>query len=109
MPCSPTISGRRTRWPPRACAEENVVLRKSRFVHAAIWATMIAGAACAQPVFHPPGTVPSVKSALAARAPLNAVAMAGTRIVAAGQRGHVLYSDDGKTWTQADVPSSADL
>ena len=41
---------------------------------------------------------------------LNGLARAGKRIVAVGQRGHVLVSDDaGKSWQQADVPVSADL
>jgi photosystem II stability/assembly factor-like uncharacterized protein len=35
------------------------------------------------------------------------VARAGDRLVAVGERGHVLYSDDsGRTWTQARVPVS---
>jgi photosystem II stability/assembly factor-like uncharacterized protein len=53
---------------------------------------------------------PAVKSPLAQRALLNGLARAGERIVAVGQRGHVLFSDDGgKTWKQADVPLSSDL
>jgi photosystem II stability/assembly factor-like uncharacterized protein len=53
---------------------------------------------------------PAVKTALAPRALINGVARAGERVVAVGQRGHVLLSDDqGKTWQQASVPSSADL
>jgi photosystem II stability/assembly factor-like uncharacterized protein len=53
---------------------------------------------------------PATKSPLAQRALLNGLARAGDRIVAVGQRGHVLYSDDGgKTWKQADVPLSSDL
>jgi photosystem II stability/assembly factor-like uncharacterized protein len=53
---------------------------------------------------------PSVKSPLAARGLLNGLARAGQRLVAVGQRGHVLYSDDaGKHWEQADVPVSSDL
>lgn len=36
------------------------------------------------------------------------VVSAGSRLVAVGQRGHIIYSDDqGKTWTQAKVPSRA--
>jgi photosystem II stability/assembly factor-like uncharacterized protein len=39
-----------------------------------------------------------------------AVALAGSRLVAAGWRGLVVYSDDeGRTWRQADVPVSTDL
>ncbi|MFC5696275.1 WD40/YVTN/BNR-like repeat-containing protein, partial [Pseudomonas sp. GCM10022186] len=42
--------------------------------------------------------------------PLLDLAQAGQRLVAVGQRGHILYSDDqGKTWTQASVPVSSDL
>ena len=54
--------------------------------------------------------VPSAKSALAPRALINGIAQAGERLVAVGQRGHVLLSDDqGKSWQQAEVPSSSDL
>ncbi|MES2992221.1 MAG: YCF48-related protein [Pseudomonadota bacterium] len=53
---------------------------------------------------------PARKSPLAPRALLTGLARAGQRVVAVGQRGHVLLSDDaGKTWQQADVPVSADL
>jgi photosystem II stability/assembly factor-like uncharacterized protein len=53
---------------------------------------------------------PAQKSPLAPRALLTGLARAGQRVVAVGQRGHVLLSDDaGKTWQQADVPVSADL
>ena len=50
------------------------------------------------------------KSRLAAKALLNGVTMAGTRIVGVGQLGQIVYSDDGgKNWTQAVVPVSSDL
>jgi photosystem II stability/assembly factor-like uncharacterized protein len=53
---------------------------------------------------------PAARSALASRALLNGLARAGDRIVAVGQRGHIVYSDDaGKTWRQAEVPVSSDL
>jgi photosystem II stability/assembly factor-like uncharacterized protein len=53
---------------------------------------------------------PAVKSALAPSALLNGLARAGKRVVAVGQRGHVLYTDDGgKSWQQAEVPVSSDL
>lgn len=53
---------------------------------------------------------PALKSPLAPRTLLNAVAQAGDRVVAAGQRGHVIYSDDAaQSWTQATVPVSSDL
>jgi photosystem II stability/assembly factor-like uncharacterized protein len=54
--------------------------------------------------------LPAKTSALAVRSPLLGVARAGARLVAVGQRGHILYSDDGgKDWQQAAVPVSADL
>jgi photosystem II stability/assembly factor-like uncharacterized protein len=53
---------------------------------------------------------PAQRSPLAPNAILTGLARAGTRVVAVGQRGHVLLSDDaGKGWQQADVPVSADL
>lgn len=53
---------------------------------------------------------PAGKSSLASRGLLVGLARAGRRVVAVGQRGHVLFSDDlGKTWTQAEVPLSSDL
>ena len=71
---------------------------------------LAAGAALAQPGFQSPLILPSASSPLASRAPVNALAMAGTRWVSAGQRGHILFSDDeGKSWTQAAVPVSSDL
>ncbi|SDH89001.1 Uncharacterized protein SAMN05216603_11610 [Pseudomonas benzenivorans] len=54
--------------------------------------------------------LPAKPSALAQRSPLLDVARAGERLVAVGQRGHILYSDDaGQSWQQAAVPVSADL
>ena len=53
---------------------------------------------------------PARESAFAAKSLLNGVAAAGKRMVAVGQRGHIVYSDDGgKTWAQSKVPVSSDL
>jgi photosystem II stability/assembly factor-like uncharacterized protein len=53
---------------------------------------------------------PAATSALAAQRLLQASAVAGQRLIAAGARGHIVYSDDrGATWQQAKVPVSADL
>ena len=53
---------------------------------------------------------PALQSPLAARALMNGLARAGDRVVAVGQRGHILYSDDaGQSWKQAEVPVSSDL
>ena len=48
----------------------------------------------------------ALESAKASRSLLLDVTHAGKRMVAVGDRGHILYSDDqGKTWTQAKVPT----
>ncbi|WP_248916900.1 WD40/YVTN/BNR-like repeat-containing protein [Pseudomonas moorei] len=53
---------------------------------------------------------PAQSSKLADRSPLLDLAQAGKRLIAVGQRGHILYSDDqGIHWTQARVPVSTDL
>lgn len=54
--------------------------------------------------------LPAQHTALAAHAPLSAITRAGERLVAVGQRGHILYSDNaGQDWQQAEVPVSSDL
>ncbi|MBF6037714.1 glycosyl hydrolase [Pseudomonas sp. P154a] len=54
--------------------------------------------------------LPARVSPLAVSSPLTGMTRAGDRLVAVGQRGHILYSDDsGKHWQQAVVPVSADL
>lgn len=52
---------------------------------------------------------PALITPRASRAVTLAVASAGPRSVAAGERGIVLWSDDGKTWQQAKVPVSVTL
>ncbi len=53
---------------------------------------------------------PARQSPFAAKSLLNGVTTAGKRVVAVGQRGHIVYSDDaGKSWQQAQVPVSSDL
>ncbi|MFJ3470224.1 WD40/YVTN/BNR-like repeat-containing protein [Pseudomonas sp. NPDC090201] len=48
----------------------------------------------------------ALESAKASRSLLLDVTHAGNRMVVVGDRGHILYSDDqGKSWTQAKVPS----
>lgn len=57
-----------------------------------------------------PLDVPASASTLAALTDLASTARAGDRLVAVGWRGHIVYSDDqGRHWTQASVPVSADL
>ncbi|MDM0113694.1 YCF48-related protein [Variovorax sp. J22R133] len=53
---------------------------------------------------------PARTSALAAQRLITAIARAGDRLVAVGQRGHIVCSaDGGQTWTQSPVPVSSDL
>jgi photosystem II stability/assembly factor-like uncharacterized protein len=74
-----------------------------------IVALLMSGAALAAPPADPL-QVAAQPSRLAASSPLFAIARAGTRLVAVGQRGHVLLSDDdGTSWRQAAVPVSVDL
>ena len=57
-----------------------------------------------------PLEMPAQRSVLASKSLLVGVARAGARLVAVGQRGHIVWSDDeGSTWTQAGVPVSSDL
>ncbi|MFZ4856510.1 MAG: WD40/YVTN/BNR-like repeat-containing protein [Desulfuromonadaceae bacterium] len=64
----------------------------------------------ASPVFQDVLDTPALESPLAIKNLLNGVAVAGTRLICVGQRGHILYSDDqGKKWIQANVPVSSDL
>lgn len=52
-----------------------------------------------------PRLAPAEVMPLADQRILNDVARVGDRYVAVGMRGHVLMSDDGKTWTQKPVPT----
>lgn len=54
--------------------------------------------------------LPAAPTAIAHKAPLFVVRRFGDRIFAAGDRGHIIFSDDdGKTWTQAEVPVRSTL
>lgn len=53
---------------------------------------------------------PARPTQLAPQSLLNDVERAGDRLVAVGERGHIIYSDDeGQSWTQAEVPVSVTL
>ncbi|MFV8817684.1 WD40/YVTN/BNR-like repeat-containing protein [Haliea sp. E17] len=53
---------------------------------------------------------PAIRQAEPTRLPLMDITRAGSRIVVAGERGVIAYSDDeGATWTQAEVPVSTTL
>ncbi|MCP5129745.1 MAG: hypothetical protein H6985_09210 [Pseudomonadales bacterium] len=54
--------------------------------------------------------LPAEPSELAYKAPMFVIKKFGDRYFAAGDRGHIIYSDDhGKTWTQAEVPVRSTL
>lgn len=54
--------------------------------------------------------VPAMETDLAAESLLLDVERTGERLVAVGERGHIVYSDDnGQSWKQADVPVSTTL
>ena len=75
------------------------------FALACGWASAAAGAG-----FQDPLAVASTPSELASRGLLQDVVRAGTRLVAVGQRGHIVYSTDaGASWKQSTVPVSSDL
>ncbi|HYH23188.1 MAG TPA: YCF48-related protein [Azospirillum sp.] len=70
---------------------------------------LLAGASVAHAAADPLDR-PAVASALAPRSLLTAVTHAGERIVAVGERGHILLSDDaGVSWRQVRVPTSVTL
>lgn len=76
---------------------------------AALLVGLLANASSAQ-IFEPPLTVPAIHNERLANSTLLAVASAGERLVAVGLRGGIIVSDDqGKSWTQAQVPVSTDL
>lgn len=78
----------------------------------ALLGALVGGVALAvtTPQFTDPLDQPALQSALAPRSPMGALAQAGSHLVAAGSRGHVLRSaDGGQNWTQAQVPVSSDL
>lgn len=52
---------------------------------------------------------PALMAPLAPVTTLLGIAAAGSRLVAVGQRGHILLSDDGKQWRQVEVPVNAML
>jgi photosystem II stability/assembly factor-like uncharacterized protein len=84
-----------------------IALRKLTSTFAA--ALLLSGPAAAAG-FVDPLDAPAQVSPLAARSLMQGVARAGERIVAVGQRGHIVHSNDaGATWQQAKVPVSSDL
>jgi photosystem II stability/assembly factor-like uncharacterized protein len=89
---------------------EGTMNRFSRLLAGAALLLAFQPAHSGAPPFVDPLDTPAMPSALAERALINGLARAGGRLVAVGQRGHILYSDDrGARWRQASVPLSSDL
>src|SRR5512134_1741428 len=85
-------------------------MSRESFVAALAAVAMLLPAAAGAAEFKDVLDTPAAASALAPMGLLNGLALAGKRVVAVGQRGHVVYSDDaGRTWVQARVPVSSDL
>ena len=81
-----------------------------RIIGAALVASLLAAQPAVAVPFVDPLDKPAEASPLAPYSQLIAITRAGKRLVAAGMRGHILYSDDeGRTWTQASVPVSVTL
>ncbi len=81
-----------------------------RMTAAALLAVLLAPAAVQAQDAEDPAAEPSWIAPLAPQSLLLDLARAGPRVFAVGERGHVLYStDDGASWTQVVVPTSANL
>lgn len=106
MRCRGVESGKRSL--PRRSAEprsERGYRDRPRFI--AIALLMLAGISTAAV---DPGTLSAEPARLATRNLLLDIARAGTRLVAVGERGHVLLSDDdGVKWEQAEAVPTQDL
>jgi len=85
-------------------------MRRRVLLMGLISAVAVETAAADRSTFTDPLETPSQRSPLAARSELMAVASVEDRLVAVGQRGHILLSaDGGKRWEQLDSPVSSDL
>ncbi len=90
------------------------MIKRSHIIKPISLATLLLTAtlAGAQPAPPTPAAMdkPALTSAKAERSTLLAMTRAGKRLVAAGERGIILTSDDnGETWQQAKVPTSVNL
>jgi photosystem II stability/assembly factor-like uncharacterized protein len=96
---------RQARWPARACPDMKLV----RVLILTAGALIAATTALASPVQDAVNRS-ALASRHAAQSVLLGAAKAGTRLVAVGERGIIIWSDDtGKTWRQANVPVAVTL
>lgn len=112
MPCGHSVEARRTKW-PKGAVEKEMASERMAFVRKLMSGVLIAGAFFAGTVtaeFKDVLDTPALMTHLATQRPLNAVVATSSRLIAVGQRGHIVYSDDaGNTWKQAAVPVRSDL
>ena len=81
-----------------------------RHLFAGISCSLISVGTAAEVKFQDPLDTPAATRISLASRPFQAIAHAGTRIVAVGSRGLIVGSDDGgKAWNQAKVPVQTDL
>lgn len=108
------------RWPAPVCAEPrpngHPAMKRRHLLCTVGAGTLLAAArgananAAAAAAFRDALDLPATPSPLAPRGLVTGLARAGARLVAVGQRGHILWSDDqGGSWRQAEVPVSSDL
>ncbi len=84
---------------PRAARRVAVLATALSLLGVLLTPALAAGETSTQPVF-------AIESPKAAKGLMIDVVHAGARLVAVGDRGHILYSDDqGNTWAQAKVPT----
>lgn len=77
------------------------------FISGLVLTASIAGVSAWAANFVPAVERPAMMSAKVSKSLLLDIAKVGSRLVAVGERGHILFSDDaGKTWAQANVPTS---
>jgi photosystem II stability/assembly factor-like uncharacterized protein len=92
---------------PRSSRHLSTVLKALQLVAASLLCGPVSGWADAPPTVL---TAPAIVTPKAVGAEMLAVARAGSRLVAVGERGIVLVSDDsGKTWVQAQTPVRVSL
>ncbi|MGV8917586.1 MAG: WD40/YVTN/BNR-like repeat-containing protein [Pseudomonas sp.] len=98
---------RRTQFGGNLAQSRPLALRKGMFLATALVFTAMAFTAPAQAAQSTADdSLYSIESPRSSHSLLLGVTHAGARLVTVGDRGHILYSDDqGKSWTQAKVPS----
>lgn len=92
------------RWRARACAERVAMMRNFLLALALAAPLLASAAAVGEAAERPAVAVRQVE-----RAVLLGAARAGERLVAVGERGLVVSSDDGRRWAQAPTPVSVTL